>query len=132
MLAHLFHHHDREANVQLHGAVAELARVLAAAASGDTSPRVTMSHIKGIDPLIGQHVNKLLDQFGAIDREVQGVAVEHDRGDIKQLPGKKVFISETVERVRTLFKQIDLQRLEAKPCSASLGRSGRQCDDRRR
>jgi len=82
MLAHLFHNHDREANEQLNGAVAELARVLAAAASGDASQRVTMSHIKGIDPMIGQHLNKMLDQFGAIDREVQRVSVEHDKGDI--------------------------------------------------
>ena len=82
MLAQLFHNHDREANEQLTGAVAELARVLAAAASGDASQRVTMSHLKGIDPVVGQHLNRLLDQFGAIDREVQRVAVEHEKGDI--------------------------------------------------
>jgi methyl-accepting chemotaxis protein len=82
MLAQLFHNHDREANELLSSAVAELARVLAAAAAGDTSQRVTMSHLKGIDPVVGQHLNKLLDQFSAVDREVQRVSVEHEKGDI--------------------------------------------------
>jgi methyl-accepting chemotaxis protein len=82
MLAQLFHNHDREAHEQLNGAVAELARVLASAAAGDTSQRVTVSKLQGMDPVIGQHLNKLLDQFGTIDREVQRVSAEHAAGDI--------------------------------------------------
>ncbi len=82
MLAQLFGHQDRQAKEELNLAIGEISRVLAAAAQGDTSQRVTMSALAGLDPAMGRNLNRLLDQIAVIDREIQRVQVEHAAGDI--------------------------------------------------
>lgn len=82
MLAQLFGQQDRQGREEINQAAAELGRVLEAAAQGDLSQRVTMNRLTGLDPNLGRHLNKLLDQISALDREVQRVNTQHAIGDI--------------------------------------------------
>ena len=84
MLAQLFGQQDRQAREEMTHAVEELGRVLEAAARGDLSQRVTMSRLTGLDPELGKHLNRLLDQVSTLDREVQRVSTEHAIGDIDE------------------------------------------------
>ena len=101
----------------LEGLILEMRRMAQAHDAGDIDVVIDCDRFLGEFKGMAQSINDLVGSHIAVKRRALGVIDEMGRGDfdahIEQLPGKKAFINETVERVRALFKQIDRQRMEA-------------------
>ena len=101
----------------LTGLIAEMNRMAAEHEAGDIDVRIQSNRFQGDFATMANGVNDMVAAHIGVKKKAMSVIDEMGRGNfdahMDQLPGKKAFINETVERVRALFKQIDAQRLEA-------------------
>jgi len=99
------------------GLIAEMNRMALAHERGDIDEFIDPSKFQGDFGTMARGVNEMVAAHIAVKKQAMGVIDELGRGHfdapMAQLPGKKAFINDTVERVRGLFKQIDQERVAA-------------------
>jgi methyl-accepting chemotaxis protein len=84
--------------------IAQMNRMAAEHEAGDIDVVIDADRFKGDYRTMAQGVNDMVGAHIAVKKKAVGVFAEFGRGnfsaEIEQLPGKKAFINETVERVR--------------------------------
>lgn len=101
----------------LTGLITEMTHMAQEHEAGDIDVCIRADKFKGDFNTMARGVNDMVGAHIRVKKLALSVIDEMGRGNfdaaIEQLPGKKAFINETVERVRALFKKIDTQRQEA-------------------
>ncbi|OYT88626.1 MAG: chemotaxis protein [Burkholderiales bacterium PBB6] len=101
----------------LTGLIGEMNRMAIEHERGDIEVFIEPGKFQGDFGTMAQGVNEMVAAHIRVKKQAMSVIDEMGRGnfdvEMEQLPGKKAFINDTIERVRNLFKTIDHQRMEA-------------------
>jgi methyl-accepting chemotaxis protein len=95
---------------RIEGLIAEMTRMAAEHEQGDIDVVVDVSRFQGAWARVASGVNEMVGSHIAVKKKAMGVVAAFGRGDfsapLEQFPGKKRFINDTVEQVRSNLRAL--------------------------